>query len=136
MKIRLVLGAIGIAVALAGCSSSDATDSERAVCDQLEGVVALLEQDNRPEALNGFLALHGLTSESGNETMQSAGQAFFDVITEPVEGAENMTVEQTTQFADAALARSSAQLDAIVAECDAVGQPIEVNDPGALVPDR
>jgi hypothetical protein len=129
--VLLALAAVG----LASCSA-DATDGERAVCDQLQGVIALLEQNNRAEALDGFLALHNITARSGNEAMQTEGQGLFDVLTEPVEGAENMTVKQTTQFADAALARSSVHLDAIVAACDAVGQSIEVNNPGALVPDR
>jgi hypothetical protein len=130
-----VVMVVGLAMVVVGCTNdSKASSGEQAVCATMQQVIHQLEQGDRSGALDTFLRLPEATAASGNETMRVEGSAFFDYVSRPVDDHEDMTVQETIDFANEALARSSVHIDAIADECNALGRPIEITDPKAFAP--
>lgn len=113
-------------VGLSGCSDSGPAADERAVCDAMQNMLDDLASGNKQGGLVQMYSLYGITQESSNEQLRASGQAFFDVIGAEVEGHEQMTIEETTAYANDALDRSAAELGAIADECNRIGAPIEI----------
>jgi hypothetical protein len=116
--------------------SNGPSSGEAAVCDSLQAIVDDLTRSDRAAALDRFYTLSELTDQSENDAMRTSGEEFFAIISENVDGYQDMTVAETTAFADQALARASAPLERIVDECARVGRSIELADPASLAPDR
>ncbi len=130
VRVGLVSAGV-VASAAAGCSTGP-SPGEAAVCAKLQATIRELERGDRGAALREFTELAGAGEASGNATMLRESRALFDLLSRPVDGYENMTVQQTVEFANRALEESASHLNALVDECALVGDPVEMGTAGTL----
>lgn len=122
---------------LAACSSSTAADgddepappepaaAEREACTSLQGLVDAIVNREAISAVSGLDQMEQALATSGNTTLESSGREFFDTISGTVPNPGDLTVEETAQVGDRALASAQPALQRLLDECARLGLAIE-----------
>ena len=133
--VRPVMAALVVAAVAGACSSSstaaddtpdpEPTEAERVACERVQELVDAVVAGEALSAMSGLSQMEIALAESQNSTLEDNGREFFATISDTVPDAGNLTVEESAELGDRALASAQPRLQALLDECGDLGLPIE-----------
>ncbi len=129
MKVRRsrLFGCGVVVLAATAWACGAPSDGEAAVCATLQEVVDELAAGRSQEALDTFGALRSQADASGNANLQREATALWSVLDTPVTNAGDLTIAESAEVGNQALAASAGYLGAIGDECARIGLAVEVS---------
>lgn len=118
-------GVVVLAASAWACGAP--TEGEAAACATVQAVVDDLAAGRSQEALATFGALRSQADASGNATLQREASSLWAVLDAPVTDAGDLTIAETAEVGNQALAASAGHLGAIGDECARIGLAVEVS---------
>lgn len=110
-------------IALPSCSRASASSDEVAVCAAIQEMVNRLASGDGPGGLQSLTAIEAATGATDNETLRSAGEAFFASIGAPVDYG-SLTVQESVDLGNEVLSQASTHFNGMADECARLGEPI------------
>jgi hypothetical protein len=106
-------------------STPEPTDTERAACGRVQGLVDAVVAGEALSAMGGLDQMEAALAESENSTLETNGREFFATIGGTVPNPGDLTIEETAAVGNRALAAAQPKLQALLDECGRLGLPIE-----------
>lgn len=133
---RRVLVLLALLGATLSCGGSDGTDTEsatgpeptepeRVACERVQQLVDAVVDGEALSAMSGLTQMEAALADSGSSTLETSGREFFDTISGTVPNPGDLTVEETAQVGNRALAAAQPALQQLLDECARLGLTIE-----------